>query len=262
MDKFSQTSDNQAISQEDDFHSFDKEGKEVVFDWIKILEKLKEKSNQHVYSWLSSLTYQEHVDNKIILVARNDFERGWINKHYLKFIKETLWELFGMTFDVIITSKETEEGSEDSKNKVLDMHRSKIKPYGSLNPNYTFESFIVGSSNQFAHAASVATAQKPGEAYNPLFIYGGVGLGKTHLLNAIGNYAIQNGFKSPEKTRVCSISAEQFTNEVINNIQANKMEEFRNRYRFGFDVLLIDDIQFIAGKKNTQEEFFHTLNAL
>ena len=130
---------------------------------------------------------------------------------------------------------------------------------GYINPNYTFDSFIVGSSNQFAHAASFAASQKPGTAYNPLFIYGGVGLGKTHLINAIGNFIMKN---NAGELRVCCISAENFTNQVINGIKTNKMEDFRNRYRFGHDVLLIDDIQFIAGKESTQEEFFHTFNAL
>ncbi len=130
---------------------------------------------------------------------------------------------------------------------------------GFLSPNYTFDRFIVGPSNQFAHAASTAVARNPGEAYNPLFIYGGVGLGKTHLINAIGNEVLKS---TSNMARICCISAEHFTNQVINSIRSNKMEEFRNRYRFGCDVLLIDDIQFIAGKESTQEEFFHTFNTL
>ncbi|HTP41487.1 MAG TPA: chromosomal replication initiator protein DnaA, partial [Nitrospiria bacterium] len=126
-----------------------------------------------------------------------------------------------------------------------------------LSDRYTFHTFVVGSGNQFAHAASRKVAEQPGVAYNPLFLYGGVGLGKTHLLNAIGNYIITQS----ATTKVCYISAEQFTNEVINSIRYDKTSEFRNRYR-NVDVLLIDDIQFIAGKERTQEEFFHTFNSL
>ncbi|MEW6325552.1 MAG: chromosomal replication initiator protein DnaA, partial [Nitrospirota bacterium] len=126
-----------------------------------------------------------------------------------------------------------------------------------LGDRYTFNTFVVGSGNQFAHAASRKVAEQPGAAYNPLFLYGGVGLGKTHLLNAVGNYIATQA----PATKVCYCSAEQFTNEVINSIRYDKMVEFRNRYR-GVDVLLIDDIQFIAGKERTQEEFFHTFNSL
>jgi len=162
-----------------------------------------------------------------------------------------------------VCEEEQQENPESKQNKGKQKKKKKSilnsAFSGFVSPNYTFDNFIVGPSNQFAHAASTAVAKKPGESYNPLFIYGGVGLGKTHLINAVGNYILKN---SSYMARICCISAEHFTNQFINSIKANKMEEFRNRYRFGCDVLLIDDIQFIIGKESTQEEFFHTFNTL
>ena len=130
----------------------------------------------------------------------------------------------------------------------------------NFNPKYTFENFVVGASNQFAHAACLAVANMPAKNYNPLFIYGGVGLGKTHLLHAIGNHIIQHRIFSDLK-KICYLSAEEFTNELINSLRFEKMDEFRNKFR-KMDILLIDDIQFIAGKERTEAEFFHTFESL
>ncbi len=234
-----------------------------MVEWEKVLRKIEEKSNPNVFFWFSSLNLIDQDQTSITLQAKTSFDKDWIENHYIDFISDMIEETHNVKKEVKICVREEKKQDKDEQiNKIEEIPQSKGKSCvscGSLNPNYTFDSFIVGPSNQFAHAASFASAQKPGRAYNPLFIYGGVGLGKTHLINAIGNYIIKN---SREPLRICCISAEYFTNQVINGIRTNKMEEFRNRFRFGCDVLLIDDIQFIAGKESTQEEFFHTFNTL
>lgn len=234
--------------------------------WDQVLDKIKKKSNPQVFFWFAPLEPVSETAERLVLKANTEFDRDWINNHYLEFINETVKEVYGETIEVRIEAGESGRALKEEKRPEVETinpapNRLKTdKLYrGVLNPNYSFDRFIVGSSNQFAHAASTAVARKPGEAYNPLFIYGGVGLGKTHLINAIGNHVLQS---TANMARVCCISAEHFTNQVINSIKSNKMEEFRNRYRFGCDVLLIDDIQFIAGKESTQEEFFHTFNTL
>ncbi len=226
--------------------------------WKDIIEKIKRKSNPRVSFWFDSLKLVSQGEESVTLKAKSQFERDWINNHYIDLIGKTIEEVQGRKFEIRIISDNSVSSDEEGDEEPKPRERKESLFSGFLNPNYTFERFIVGASNQFAHAASIAVARKPGEAYNPLFIYGGVGLGKTHLINAIGNYIINTTLVA----RICCISAENFTNQVINSIKSNKMEEFRNRYRFGCDVLLIDDIQFIAGKESTQEEFFHTFNTL
>ena len=228
--------------------------------WDRILEKLNERSNPQVFFWFSSLKLISQDAKSITLEAKSNFDKDWIENHYIDFINDTILEIYNRDYEIKIVSTQESSISDTGKKKIKKIPNNAATALsGYINPAYTFNSFIVGSSNQFAHAASFAAAQKPGKAYNPLFIYGGVGLGKTHLINAIGNHILKN---SEDNLRVCCISAEHFTNQVINGIRTNKMEDFRNRYRFGCDVLLIDDIQFIAGKESTQEEFFHTFNAL
>lgn len=236
-------------------------------DWEEVLDRIKKKSNPQVFFWFSPLKVVSQNSGEIVLKANSSFDRDWINNHYVDFIVESVREIYSknIVVKIICESEQTENKKFAKTNEALSVTRpvkntSSLTFFsGFLNPNNTFENFIVGPSNQFAHAASLAVASKPGESYNPLFIYGGVGLGKTHLLNAVGNHISKATSNIP---RVCSISAEHFTNEVINSIKSNKMEDFRNKYRFGCDVLLIDDIQFIAGKESTQEEFFHTFNTL
>ncbi|HEY7536021.1 MAG TPA: chromosomal replication initiator protein DnaA [Thermodesulfobacteriota bacterium] len=228
--------------------------------WQEVIDRIKQRANPQVFFWFDSLKPLLQTDVSFTLKAKNTFERDWINNHYSELISKAIEEVGGSKLDIKIVADSPISLDEDADERATTRDINKEGLFsGFLNPNYTFERFIVGASNQFAHAASIAVARKPGEAYNPLFIYGGVGLGKTHLINAIGNHILNN---SHQLARVCSISAESFTNQVINSIKTNKMEEFRNRYRFGCDVLLIDDIQFIAGKESTQEEFFHTFNTL
>ena len=248
---------NQGIADDDIAENFEKSNLSPVV-WDLILEKINEKSNPQVFFWFRSLKLISQDSKSITLLSKTVFDKDWIENHYLDFINDTIIEIYNRELEIKIEARN--ENSSPTHKKIKKKVDRPIAPFsGSLNPHYTFKSFIVGPSNQFAHAASIAASQKPGKAYNPLFIYGGVGLGKTHLINAIGKYILKNSADTP---RVCCISAEHFTNQVINGIRTNKMEDFRNRYRFGCDVLLIDDIQFIAGKESTQEEFFHTFNTL
>jgi len=248
---------NQEVADDDIAENFEKSNLSPVV-WDLILEKINEKSNPQVFFWFRSLKLISQDSKSITLLSKTVFDKDWIENHYLDFINDTIIEIYNRELEIKIEARN--ENSSPTHKKIKKKVDRPIAPFsGSLNPHYTFKSFIVGPSNQFAHAASIAASQKPGKAYNPLFIYGGVGLGKTHLINAIGKYILKNSADTP---RVCCISAEHFTNQVINGIKTNKMEEFRNRYRFGCDVLLIDDIQFIAGKESTQEEFFHTFNTL
>jgi len=248
---------NQGIADDDITENFEKSNLCPVV-WDLILEKINEKSNPQVFFWFRSLKLISQDSKSITLLSKTVFDKDWIENHYLDFINDTIIEIYNRELEIKIEARK--ENSSPIHKKIKKKMDRPIAPFsGYLNPHYTFKSFIVGPSNQFAHAASIAASQKPGKAYNPLFIYGGVGLGKTHLINAIGKYILKNSADTP---RVCCISAEHFTNQVINGIKTNKMEDFRNRYRFGCDVLLIDDIQFIAGKESTQEEFFHTFNTL
>lgn len=236
-------------------------GEKHKLSWQDVLDRIRKKSNPQVFFWFAPLKLISETQTTITLQANSDFERDWIITHYKDLIIETVTEVYEKKLDVEIIAETDAPKAVDKKS-----HDSRVLPRtsdtlytGFLNPKYTFDRFIVGPSNQFAHAASTAVASKPAEAYNPLFIYGGVGLGKTHLINAIGNHVLKS---TSHMARICCISAEHFTNEVINSIKSNKMQDFRNKYRFGCDVLLIDDIQFIAGKESTQEEFFHTFNTL
>lgn len=196
----------------------------------------------------------------LTITAPNEFARDWLESHYSELISETLYDLTGAKLAIrfIIPQSQAEEDIDLPSVRQKHAHdESNHLPQSMLNPKYTFDTFVIGSGNRFAHAASLAVAEAPAKAYNPLFIYGGVGLGKTHLMHAIGHYVIEHN----PNAKVVYLSSEKFTNEFINSIRDNKAVDFRNKYR-NVDVLLIDDIQFLAGKEQTQEEFFHTFNAL
>src|SRR5699024_5489208 len=192
--------------------------------------------------------------NELIFLVPNDFTKGILEDRYLNLIESSINQLSLKKYKIkfVLDEKYIEGLEEESKSSNLPQ-----KSYSNLNPKYTFDTFVIGNSNRFAHAACVAVAESPARAYNPLFLYGGVGLGKTHLMHAIGHHIITQ----KKDAKVVYVSSEKFTNELINSIKDDRNEEFRNKYR-NVDILLIDDIQFIAGKERTQEEFFHTFNSL
>jgi len=202
-------------------------------------------------------------ENLSPLAVPNLFCKNWLEKNYYQFIKDILVDQIGLDDNILIKfhiDSVKNPGQLKGKKEKIN-HDDLQKKYNKtgLNPGYTFNNFVIGDSNRFAHAACMAVAQSPAKSYNPLFVYGGVGLGKTHLMNAIGNYIINKN--SVHSINIAYISSEKFTNELINSIRDDATESFRDKYR-NFDVLLIDDIQFLAGKEKTQEEFFHTFNAL
>jgi chromosomal replication initiator protein len=252
--------------------------------WTKILAALKDEVNPQIFNtWFSTLTAVELTDEKLQLEAPHFFIKDWVEDNYLSALNRTASAITGRDVSVHITINEApaapdkaddaDDGEAGAQQPPARTASPEPPPPAAataaestngqaalgtlLNPKYTFESFVVGSSNQFAHAASLAVAEQPAKSYNPLFIYGGVGLGKTHLMHAIGNLATA---RNPN-IRMCYLSSERFMNELINSIRFDRMHQFRETYR-NMDILLVDDIQFIAGKERTQEEFFHTFNSL
>jgi chromosomal replication initiator protein len=224
-------------------------------------------SPQHFSTWIKPLKLVKIEQDMVYLEVPNRFVLDWVKENYSKLIQKNLSDLsavsYRLHFDVSNQAIEKLPRTTPVVEKPVAIAAKKTIVNNThtadlnLNRKYTFEEFVSGSSNQFAYAAAMAVASNPATTYNPLFIYGGVGLGKTHLVNAIGNAILK---KSPQM-RICYYTSEKFMNELINSLRYNRMDEFRNKFR-SMDVLLIDDIQFIAGKERTQEEFFHTFNAL
>ena len=227
----------------------------------KAKDLLKEEMTNISYTtWIKSLEIQSVNDNKIVLVALSEIQKDAIESRLFDLVVNTFNFITNKTCEISIVVKSEEQDKEYTQEETSkDYMSSEAYSNSFLNPKYTFDTFVIGNNNKFAQAAAYVVAEAPATAYNPLFIYGGVGLGKTHLMHAIGNQILKNN----PNTKILYVTSEQFINELVNSIKdANfKNELFRNKYR-NIDVLLIDDIQFIAGKKMGQEEFFHTFNTL
>jgi len=262
--------------------------------WLQALAKTKSRSPVTFEQWFSGVQFDELRENTLRLTARNEFVRDWVHDHFVPDLVDQLTAVLGQKVVVkwkvqrdlekpLVESRNVNLGVRDGTETLADSERSRItsrppsavppkRPSAyprlerginnevlqALNPKFTFDNFIVGPSNELAYAASRAVADAEGIRYNPLFIAGGTGLGKTHLMHAIAHTVLMG---RPE-ARVMYVSAERFTNEFIEALQHHTMDDFRTRYRAGCDVLLVDDVQFLAGREQTQEEFFHTFNAL
>jgi chromosomal replication initiator protein len=231
--------------------------------WNEALAYIQEKVPKQVYeTWFTPIVLDRVDDTTAYLGVPNKFFGDWLSEHYRDLLSEavSLAQGGGGRFTVsFVVSRKPQVAPADGTAAALGrgfITTQRPKRGVQLNPKYTFKSFVVGAGNQFAHAACMAVAEQPAKAYNQLFLYGGVGLGKTHLLNAIGNHVAERS-----ELRIAYLTTEQFTNEVINSIRYDKMMDLRKRYR-NIDMLMIDDIQFLAGKERTQEEFFHTFNTL
>lgn len=250
--------------------------------WVKFLEKFHESTSENVYNaWIKPLIPLEITDTYLKVGAKNNFTKKWLEETYTTVIEGMLASITGTnlqfkienldlkTEELPINSAETTPVQTENRSLLPEAVLPPVKNsftqqdlfeddiQSNLNPKYIFETFVIGNSNRFAYAAAQAVASNPAKAYNPLFIYGGVGLGKTHLMHAIGNQIKIND----SKMKILYISSEKFTNEIINSIQNKNTDAFRKKYR-NIDCLIIDDIQFLKNKEMTQEEFFHTFNTL
>jgi chromosomal replication initiator protein len=227
--------------------------------WNKSLSKIEGKVGASIFDlWFKPIRLAHIKEQTATLEIPNRFFKEWIEDSYPNLLKESIETVVGYPVTLRYKIEEKQQNTQRKISERLENKRIKLASKGIyLNPKYTFENFITGNSNQFAHAAAIAVADSPGRTYNPLFIYGGVGLGKTHLMNAIGNKVLY----SHSDFSVLYVSSEQFTNEVVSALRHDKMAELKEKYR-NLDLLLLDDVQFIAKKTATQEEFFYTFNAL
>ena len=228
--------------------------------WSAAVAEIKEQiGKQNFETWIKPISFVSRSKTEVVLDVPNKFFRDWLTEHYLEQMEAVLSSLAKNDIKVVFGINERLDGQAGVEKtlKKDDKPREKGPSNNNLVARYTFQNFVVGASNQFAHAACMAVANQPGEHYNPLFIYGGVGLGKTHLVNAIGHHAVAQrpGLK------VVYLSSESFMNELIASLRRDKMDEFKKKFR-NVEILILDDVQFIAGKERTQEEFFHTFNSL
>jgi chromosomal replication initiator protein len=224
--------------------------------WTEVSERLRAALNDKTYrTWFSDAEGLDLSDESFVLAVPNDFTREWIESHFLGLIDAAVRDSTGIERRIELAVR-ADEASGDTPEPQLQVVEEPSRVEG-LNEKYTFDSFVIGSSNRFAHAAALAVSEAPAQAYNPLFIYGGTGLGKTHLLQAIGHYIGEHS----RDFSVCYVTSERFMNDFINSLRDKRIEGFKQRYRT-FGVLLIDDIQFLEHKERIQEEFFHTFNTL
>jgi chromosomal replication initiator protein len=243
--------------------------------WMQVLERLQVQLSRPTFeTWIKTAVAEQLDDNCLVIRTPNPFARNWLQKYYIKTIAEVVQEVMGHPIDIHITIAQGDDATTENGDIFwpLPSHESFVDPpsvpqpaaptngnsaRSDLNSKYVFSRLVVGSNNRMAHAASLAVAESPGREFNPLFLCGGVGLGKTHLMQAIGHYRLEICSTS----RIVYVSTEQFTNDLITAIRKDSRQSFQERYR-AVDVLLVDDIQFIEGKEYTQEEFFHTFNTL
>lgn len=242
--------------------------------WDKVKTELSELLPSDIFeSWFSSVSCVKVEENTVVLQTQNEFSAIWINDNYLDLLSKAFQRFLGYPVSVLLQNEPVVENDDAAiPSNRLDIEaspksesrleseatpRKKPTPQANLNRRNTFENFVIGSNSQLAHAAAIAVAHAPAGAYNPLFVYGDTGLGKTHLMHAVGHHILQN----KPNARIAYLSSEKFTNEFISAIQENTLSKFRKRYR-KVDVLLIDDVQFLSGKERIQEEFFHTFNEL
>lgn len=233
------------------------EAKDKQNPWLQIMAALQEKIDKNSYeTWFEPTSYIGQETNSLYIKVPNSYFKDWLSYHYSSTINSCSQELYGKVFNIkFIFDEDSTVFMRRSPQERKSKRGTLLNP--NLNPNYTFENFVVGSCNEFAHAASTAVTKNPAKSYNPLYIYGGAGLGKTHLMNAIGHFIVLNN----SRLKVLYITTEQFMNDLINHLQYGKILSFRQKYR-NVDVLLMDDIHYLSGKERTKEEFFHTFNHL
>lgn len=234
--------------------------------WSQVLERLQLQLSRPTFeTWIKTASAEQLENNCLVICTPNPFARNWLQKYYIKTIADVVQEILGYPVEIYITVAKGDESSRLVDPESWSVPTASLpesspsnrpKP-PELNPKYVFSRFVVGSNSRMAHAAALAVAESPGREFNPLFLCGGVGLGKTHLMQAIGHYRLE----IDPNSRIFYVSTEQFTNDFIESIRKDSMQSFRKHYRAA-DILLVDDIQFIESKEGTQEEFFHTFNTL